>query len=170
MAVPQSKPELLAAITGNYDKLARELATVPPERALEKSLEGHAKGTSMSVHDLAAYLVGWGELVLKWHALRGAGRDVDFPESGFKWNELGRLAQKFYHDYEGLPFPDLLRRLEQNSRQIVALVQSHSDGELYHEPWYEQWTMGRMIQFNTASPYANARARLRQWKKERGLT
>lgn len=170
MAVPQSKPELLAAITGNYEKLAREFAAVPAERTLEKSLEGHAQGTSMSVHDLAAYLLGWGELVRKWHALRGAEQPVDFPESGFKWNELGRLAQKFYRDYDAIPYPELLQRLEQNSRQIVSLVQSHSDTELYHAPWYEQCTMGRMIQFNTASPYTNACARLRKWKKEQGLT
>ncbi|MBN9450252.1 MAG: ClbS/DfsB family four-helix bundle protein, partial [Bosea sp.] len=29
--------------------------------------------------------------------------------------------------------------------------------------------MGRMIQFNTASPYANAQARLRKWLKAKNL-
>jgi hypothetical protein len=33
---------------------------------------------------------------------------------------------------------------------------------LYGRGWYETWTMGRMIQFNTSSPYANARGRLRK--------
>ncbi|MFQ1064874.1 ClbS/DfsB family four-helix bundle protein [Bordetella trematum] len=28
---------------------------------------------------------------------------------------------------------------------------------------------GRMIQFNTSSPYANARVRLRKWKKANGI-
>ncbi|WP_353959734.1 ClbS/DfsB family four-helix bundle protein [Corynebacterium atrinae] len=25
------------------------------------------------------------------------------------------------------------------------------------QPWYGKWTMGRMISFNTSSPYADAR-------------
>ncbi|WP_341476959.1 ClbS/DfsB family four-helix bundle protein [Sphingomonas oleivorans] len=31
--------------------------------------------------------------------------------------------------------------------------------------WYGKWTMERMIQFNTSSPYDNAGGRLRKWKK-----
>ncbi|EQB9714967.1 ClbS/DfsB family four-helix bundle protein, partial [Yersinia enterocolitica] len=34
----------------------------------------------------------------------------------------------------------------------------------------EKWTMGRMIQFNTASPYANARGRLRKWLKTKDMS
>ena len=41
--------------------------------------------------------------------------------------------------------------------------------DLYGKPWYEAYTLGRMIQFNTASPFDNARKRLRRWKKEKGL-
>ncbi|MBU1306921.1 MAG: ClbS/DfsB family four-helix bundle protein [Alphaproteobacteria bacterium] len=169
MAIPQSKAELLTAITDNYGKLAADLASIPADRAREATLEGHSTGTQMSVHDLAAYLLGWGELVCKWHAKRLANAPVDFPETGFKWNELGRLAQKFYADYASLTYPELLGRLERNRAEIVALIDAHSDAELYGEPWYEKWTLGRMIQFNTASPYANAHSRLRKWKKQQGL-
>lgn len=170
MSVPQTKEELLAAINGNYLKLIKDLETVPPDRALEKSLDGHASGTHMSVHDLVAYLVGWSELVLKWHAGRKARVPVDFPETGFKWNELGRLAQKFYRDYETIPFPELLQKLAESKRQIVQLVEGYDNAELYGMPWYEKWTMGRMIQFNTSSPYSNARNRLRKWKRLQVIT
>src|SRR5690606_18249190 len=99
MPVPQNKTELLFAIEQNYARLAADLARVPPGLANEKTLVGHAKDTTMSVHDLVAYLVGWNELVLKWHAAMRAGVPVDFPETGYKWNDLGRLAEKFYADY-----------------------------------------------------------------------
>ena len=98
MAIPANKGELLRAITDNYAKLSAELATIPVELTDAKELDGHAKDTPMSVSDLVAYLVGWGRLVLKWNDRRSRGLDVDFPETGFKWNELGRLAQKFYAD------------------------------------------------------------------------
>ncbi|MFE3838233.1 ClbS/DfsB family four-helix bundle protein [Pseudogemmobacter sonorensis] len=34
------------------------------------------------------------------------------------------------------------------------------------QPWYGKWTKGRMIQFNSTSPYANARGRIRKWLRD----
>jgi len=84
MAVPTNKTELAAAIITNYEKLRKELINLPGERASEKQLEGHAKGTLMSVNNLLSYLVGWGELVLKWIEKKGHNETVDFPETGYK--------------------------------------------------------------------------------------
>ena len=165
MAVPQNKSELLDAINKTYARLSADLRALPTDRTGERTLEGHVKDTLMSVHDLAAYLLGWNELVLKWCHAKASGLIVDFPETGYKWNELGRLAQKFYADYAALPYPELLDRLDAAKADIVALVENNSNEALYGGPWYEQWTLGRMIQFNTASPYTNARARLRNWLK-----
>lgn len=169
MAVPANKDALLEAIDDAYAKLMREFASIPVDRTGEKTLEGHAQGTRMSVHDLVAYLTGWNELVLKWHARRAAGEPVDFPEAGYKWNQLGALAQKFYADYDDLAFEPLLARFAQAKGRIVDLIERHDDATLYGTPWYESYTMGRMIQFNTSSPYANARGRLRAWKKANGI-
>lgn len=165
MAVPANKQELLAAIETNYARLALDLRRVSPEQSALKTMEGHAKGTLMSVHDLVAYLVGWNELVLKWCERRDQGLSVDFPETSFKWNELGKLAAKFYSDYEDVPFSELLSRLESAKNALVALITARTDAELYAVEWYEKYTLGRMIQFNTSSPYANARGRLRKWLK-----
>lgn len=165
MGIPQDKAELLLAIDTNFGKLSKALQAVPENRAQELAIEGHNKGTSMSVANLVAYLIGWNELVIKWIERDAAGLPVDFPETGFKWNELGRLAQKFYRDYEGLAYPALLARLMAARTRIVELIVTRSDDELYGRPWYEQWTLGRMIQLNTASPYHNANGRLRKWLK-----
>ncbi|MGI1213336.1 ClbS/DfsB family four-helix bundle protein [Escherichia coli] len=37
-------------------------------------------------------------------------------------------------------------------------------------PWFKKWTMGRMISFNTSSPYANANGRLRKWAKNNNIS
>ena len=165
MAVPTNKQELLEAIETNYARLLLDLARVPPERTTQKTMDGHAKGTMMSVHNLVSYLVGWNELVLKWCERYNKGLVVDFPETGFRWNELGALASKFYQDYETLPFETLLSRFDSAKNALVALIEARSDAELYAVAWYEKYTLGRMIQFNTSSPYANARGRLRKWLK-----
>jgi hypothetical protein len=119
----------------------------------------------MSVHNLLSYLVGWGELVLKWIDRREAEEEVDFPETGFKWNELGRLAQKFYSDYEDMDFDALRNRLDKVAAEILFVIEKKSNVELYEQNWYMQFTLGRMIQLNTSSPYRNARSRLQVWKK-----
>lgn len=170
MAVPQNKDELLKAINSNFDKLLKDLRNVPLSMVDERSMEGHAKGTEMSFANLAAYLVGWNELVLKWLGRDAASEPIDFPETGFNWNELGRLAEKFYHDYQAVPYPQLLDRLEAAKGRIVSEVETRRDDDLYGRPWYEKWTMGRMIQFNTSSPYANARGRLRKWLKTKSMS
>ena len=169
MAVPQTRQELLDAVRASYDKLVLDLAGIPSGRAADATLEGHVRGTRMSVANLLAYLIGWNLLVLKWCDARAAGLPVDFPDTGFKWNELGRLAQKFYADHAGVDYPTLLRRFAQVHERIVALIAAGTDASLYGAPWYDKYTLGRMIQLNTASPYANARLRVRKWKKAEGL-
>ncbi len=165
MAVPKNKEELIFEIENNYSKLKKDLETIPTELTKEKELEGHAKDTKMSISDLVAYLIGWGELVLKWNRKKEYGEIVDFPETGYKWNELGKLAQKFYLDYENIDYPELLNKLEKTVDKIQKLIENNTNEELYGKPWYDKWTKGKMIQFNTSSPYKNARSRVRKWKR-----
>ena len=136
MAVPQNKQELLDAIRTTYQKLMVDLTSVPTEHAREATLEGHAQGTQMSVSDLVAYLIGWNLLVLKWCDGKAKGLPVDFPETGYKWNELGKLAQKFYADHAGVAYADLLRLFADVHARIVALVEQENDASLYGVPWY----------------------------------
>ena len=83
MAVPVNKEELQNAITTNYNKLKKELEGIPVELTAISNLEGQVKDTTMSINNLVSYLIGWGELVLKWKKwLRGrllsAGNQPDF--------------------------------------------------------------------------------------------
>ncbi|WP_054285884.1 ClbS/DfsB family four-helix bundle protein [Gulbenkiania mobilis] len=162
MAIPDDRRSLLAAMQTNYLHLTHQLKSVPAERARSACVAGHMQGSLISAADLVAYLIGWGQLVLKWEAAWQTGEAVDFPETGYRWNNLGALARKFYRDGEGLPWPALLERLAETHAALVALVERHDDRTLYGAPWYGKHTLGRMVQLNTAAPYANARARLRK--------
>ena len=167
MPIPKSREELIDAIETNFERLAKDLGTVPAQETNEATLERHAKGTMMSVHNLVSYLLGWNNLVLKWIEKDAKGELIDFPETGFKWNQLGALAQKFYADFDAVPFDQLLKDLEIAKQKIVDFISSQTDEQLYGAPWHGKHTMGRMIQFNTSSPYANARTRLRKWKRQK---
>ncbi|EDM37867.1 hypothetical protein PBAL39_15619 [Pedobacter sp. BAL39] len=165
MGIPGTKEALLAEINRTYFLLKSELSLITPNQSLRLDLEGHGKGTVMSVHNLVSYLVGWGELVLRWWDLRSQDMPCDFPETGYKWNELGRLAQKFYKDYQVLDYDVLLLKLDDTVAKLLHLVEALDDHELYGRPFLDKWTIGRLIQFNSSSPYKNARIRLRKWKR-----
>ncbi|WP_317665098.1 MULTISPECIES: ClbS/DfsB family four-helix bundle protein [unclassified Sphingobacterium] len=123
MAIPTTKDELLQAIRTNYSKLVCELSDIPVDQTNLLILQGHAKGTVMSINNLISYLIGWGELVLKWNKKSEDDKEVDFPETGFKWNELGKLAQKFYQDYAHLDFTTLCAKLDQTVLTIMELLE-----------------------------------------------
>lgn len=169
MAIPKDKDELLKAIVDNYNKLTNELTSIPFELTEIKQLDGHSKNTFMSINDLVAYLVGWGQLVLKWNNKKSKGLEVDFPETGYKWNDLGRLAQKFYKDYEKDDFKTLNSKLDKTTIEILKLVENKTNNELFETVWYGKWTLGKMIQLNTSSPFKNAKDRIRKWKKTKQL-
>ena len=94
-----------------------------------------------------------------------SAKTIDFPETGYKWNQLGQLAQKFYQDYSDLNYALLIKRLSLSKTRMVELIETKTNAELYEKSWYNQWTLGRMIQLNTASPYLNAKNRVSKWLK-----
>jgi hypothetical protein len=142
-----------------------DLERINEDNSEIKTLEWQVANTKVSVNDLISYLIWWWELVLKWNKKVELWEDVVFPEVWYKWNELWKLAIKFYWDYEGLNFSELVIKLKENNSEIIKLIKSKSPSELYWVWWYWKWTLGRMIQFNTSSPYKNIRTRIRKWLK-----
>ncbi len=73
------------------------------------------------------------------------------------------LAEHFHRDWT---YPDLLNELELTIQKVLSLVTTLSNHELYEVDWYEKWTLGRMIQFNTSSPMKNIRTKVRRFNKQ----
>ena len=170
MPIPTSKTELLEAIEDRFTKLEKALDAIPLEISDEKSMEGHAKKTLMSPNNLVSYLIGWNELVLKWLDHDDNGRTVEFPEVGYKWNQLGSLAQKFYSDYSEQRFDENRQHLICVKDRLISEISKKTNEELYGVPWHGKWTKGRMIQFNSSSPYENAKNRIRKWLKQKAIS
>ena len=84
----------------------------------------------MNAHNLVSYLVGWNRLVLKWIDLDAEGVVIDFPETGFQWNQLGPLARKFYSDYEDIAFDQLLNEFKNAKQEIVSFILNQTDEHL----------------------------------------
>lgn len=164
-SVPKNKIELQKAITLAFDKILADYLSIPAEVSRKIGVAGNVKGTEISVSDTIAYLIGWGKLVLKWYALKSNNEAVNFPETGYKWNELGQLAQSFHSQYHEWTYKNLLMEFEITTACILVLIESLDNKKLYDESWYKHYTLGKMIQFNTSSAMINMRAKVRKFKK-----
>ncbi len=165
-SVPKDKQQLLDAINTIFPKLMADYRAVPVDSSRICAIDGNVKGTKVSVCDTVAYLIGWATLVLKWHRLTAQNHNVDFPETGYKWNQLGLLAQHFQSNYRDWSYDALLIELEATIAEVNGLIDNQSDDELYGNAWYEKHTLGRMIQFNTSSPMKNVRSKVRRFIRE----
>ncbi|MCG8312922.1 MAG: ClbS/DfsB family four-helix bundle protein [Pseudomonadales bacterium] len=165
-SIPKNKDELVQAIQEALDKLLIEYADIPEKYSREIGVEGNIKNTEISICDTIAYLIGWGKLVLKWYERKSKNLQVDFPETGYKWNELGQLAGHFHSQYQSWSYEKLLLELQATTEKILRLIDSLSNEELYAKNWYEKYSLGRMIQFNTSSPMKNMRTKIRKFKKQ----
>ncbi|MEL6815675.1 MAG: ClbS/DfsB family four-helix bundle protein [Cyanobacteria bacterium J06598_3] len=166
-SIPKNKQELAQAIQTAFEKLLVDYSEIPEGFSREIGVAGNVKGTEISVCDTVAYLIGWGKLVLKWYELRSKNLEVDFPETGYQWNELGKLASHFHAQYQSWPYEKLLLAFQSTTNQILRLIDSLSNDELYGQNWYKTYTLGRMIQLNTSSPMKNIRTKVRKFKKQR---
>lgn len=95
-------------------------------------------------------------LVLSWLKRDDDGLPGDFPETGYGWNQLGPLAQKFYADYHRLAWTDLLSTLTHAKDDLLRGTAARIDQERHGALWYGTYAKGRMIRFNSAAPYVNA--------------
>ncbi|MDD1781071.1 ClbS/DfsB family four-helix bundle protein [Enterovibrio sp. ZSDZ35] len=169
MSIPATKLELEVAIQDAFSKLEKDYASIPADCTRLLKVEGNIKDTQISVCDTLAYLIGWGHLVMKWHSRKQAGETVDFPETGFRWNQLGELAVHFHQTYRDWSYDALLEEWRKVVTDILVMIASENDASLYVKPWYKQWTLGRMIQFNTSSPMKNMRTKVRRFKKSHAI-
>lgn len=136
----------------------------------EQVLSGQVKGTMMSPHQLASYLLGWATTVLEWgNVYRQTYTVPTIITTGY-----GAVAQKFYAQYADIAYSAVLTKLHETVVAIEQLIEQTSEDDLYHIVWYQtktsgrEYTMGRIIELNTVAPLRNARGRLRRVMKERG--
>lgn len=164
MPIPSSKKELSETLTVEFKKLMDELQTIPSALTREKSIEG-----KISVCDCLAYQIGWGRLLINWYQTGKKEQMPVLPCEGYRWNQLGALAEHFYRTHHKDSYNKLMTEFTTVYKNIQQIISENSDKELYSLGVYnwtgDKWPLGRYINVNTSSPYKSARAKIRAWKK-----
>ncbi|MDG5790151.1 ClbS/DfsB family four-helix bundle protein [Evansella sp. AB-P1] len=125
---------------------------------------------------MVAYQLGWINLILSWEQDNKDGKNVITPTPNYKWNNLGELYQSFYDKYAEYSLETLIEIFNHDVNEIIQLVESYNDKELFEQggrQWAtstpSSWPIWKWIHINTVAPFKTFRAKVRKWKKIRGI-
>jgi hypothetical protein len=168
MPIPTSKEELLSNLYEAYRKLDSEFDAVSIQMERHPGIEGN-----ISCCDVLAYQIGWAKLPMGWDGSELKGRSPVMPAKGYKWNQLGSLAESFYEKNAEKSLKMLRAEFKNVFTKLIKWVESFSDTELFdlhQRQWAgEKWAVVKWVQVNTIAPYRSARTKVRRWKKENGI-
>jgi hypothetical protein len=119
-----SKQNLLAKISAGRDEFETTLARVPEQETQTPILHD-----GWSVQDVLGHLVFWEESVVSRLNILRAGQRPD-PVV-----DIDALNAQILADFHRLPLDEVRRREREAYRQILAMVESATDEELF-EPGY----------------------------------
>lgn len=166
MRTYKNKQELIAEIKKRYEKYEEEFEQVP-ETLKDKRIEEVDKTPSENL----SYQLGWVNLILQWEKEEQAGKTVETPAPGYKWNNLGGLYQSFYEKYGQYSIAEQRVMLSESVNELYIWLESLSDEELF-EPGQRNWAttkamwpVYKWVHINTVAPFTNFRTKIRKWKK-----
>jgi hypothetical protein len=165
MPIPTKKAELLESLRQAYTKLDSEFDAVNPEYEKQKGIEGN-----ISCCDVVSYQIGWTNLLMDWEQQELESKVPEMPAKGFKWNQLGELAQSFYEKNSKKSLKELRVEFNEIYKELVTWIESLTEQEIF-EPhqrgWTgDKWAIAKWVQVNSIAPYRSARTKIRRWKKE----
>jgi len=168
MPLPTSKKELLNNLYDAFEKLDGEFDSIPSQMERKQEIEGN-----ISCCDILAYQIGWANLLLGWDHSESNGKAPAMPAEGYKWNQLGKLAQSFYEKNLAKNLKELRAEFGKAFNELIEWVKSFPEEELFglhQRRWAgEKWAVVKWIQVNTVAPYRSARTKVRRWKRENGI-
>ncbi|RKJ50830.1 DfsB family protein [Butyricicoccus sp. 1XD8-22] len=166
-----NKQTLINEITKRAKLFINEFRTV---NNLDKDIL--VNGVDRTPSQMIAYQLGWINLILSWEQDNKEGKEVITPTPDYKWNNLGGLYQSFYDRYADDSIEMLINMFEQNVNNIIQLVESYNDTELFEQggrQWAtttpSNWPIWKWIHINTVAPFKSFRAKIRKWKRMRGI-
>lgn len=157
MPAATNKTELLDVMALEYDNLIKTLDTIDTHTALQ--------GDEASIKDTIAHRCHWIGLYLGWYAGGVAGKDVQTPASGYKWNQLKAYNAILRAQSKNTPWDTVLVEFKAAHSRLLNMLQSQDDATLYTKklyPWMNNWTLGRWAEASGSSHYRSANKYIRK--------
>jgi len=179
MTRPTTKADLVSAATDQFDKLWKMIDSMSEEEQnaafdfgedFDKK-EAHWK-RDKNLRDVLIHLYEWHQMVKGWHyegTVKGGMPAV--PGEGYTWMTLPDLNQRIWARYQDVPLADSKSMLRVSHAEIMGLIESHTDDELFSKgvyKWTKTSTLGAYFISSTSSHYEWAMTKIKLHKKTYG--
>ena len=132
-----NKTELLAAADAQFGKLWKLIDSMGPE---EQTATFGFDDRDKNLRDVLVHLYEWHQMVENWHRIgTPEGRMPDVPGKGYTWKTLPDLNLEIWKRYQNISLEDSKKMLRESHKMAIALVESHSNEELFDKGVYK-WT------------------------------
>lgn len=162
MGRPTSKPELLAAMAGEFEALFAEIDRLTPEQLMAEGACGQ-----WSVKDLLSHLDAWHRMFLSWEEQGRRGDTPAMPAPGYSWSDTPALNDAIWRRTRDDPWDDVLARFRDSHEGVRSAVDGYGDADLFTKrryPWTGTTSVGSYAVSATSSHYAWARTLIRRFR------
>lgn len=153
MPRPKTKSELLTQATDGYDRL---IGVIDSLSARELKAEFPFEHRDRCVRDVLAHLCEWQAMMLSWYEVGMAGDRPVMPAEGYAWKTTPQLNLHIWSKYQTTSLRKIRTRLEQSHGDLLQLIKSHSDVELFtkrHYHWTGTTSLGSYLTSALSSHY-----------------
>lgn len=168
MPRPTNRTELLALSEANLEKLFNLIDSLPQDSKTREYTKNELNDRDRTVADVLCHLHEWHAMMLRWYETGMSGKKPAIPAEDVTWQTLPILNRRIYEKYRGTSLEVATRLLRQSHREVMKLIQRHSDGELFTKkryPWTGTTSLGAYLVSATSSHYDWALKTIKPLKK-----
>lgn len=155
-----NKADLLSLTEKEFSKLD----TLVSELSNKMALAPHPED-AISIKDTIVHRAHWIDLFLGWYRDGKAGKEVQTPAPGYKWNQLKEYNAELRDQTRNVSWNDAKTHLTKSHKKLMRLLKSLDNKALYGPKqfdWLNNWTLGRWAEASGPSHYRSATKYIRQ--------
>jgi hypothetical protein len=151
------------SIKSEYNKLVKLISLVPKKKRYDEDIKG--TGGWISINDLIAYQIGWGNLLINWYEMGISGKNPEMPGDGFNKWDYKNLALHFYDKYYYKSNNKYDKIFFETVTTIIEIADEADNNNQLNIPGFWDWTvlksgkvwpLSKWIIINTVAPYKKA--------------
>ncbi|MDR0849196.1 MAG: ClbS/DfsB family four-helix bundle protein [Propionibacteriaceae bacterium] len=162
MSRPTTRQQLLDAAASGYDDLMTMAASLPDD---VKEGPFSFEDRDRNLRDVLVHLTKWHDMMLRWYADGMSGTKPVMPAPGYTWKTTAALNAVIWENAQDVPLAQAIADLAQSHQQVLALIEGHTDEELFtkkYYPWTGTTSLGSYLVSSTSSHYDWAITKLRK--------
>jgi hypothetical protein len=156
MPRPTNKKELFELAETNFNKLLDFIDGLPEDIKTKTYKNDELNDRDKTVSDVICHLHEWHLMMANWYKIGMSGRKPVIPAEDVTWQTLPVLNRRIWEKHRGTELKKAITLFKKSHKDQMALIQKHSDDELFTKKKYE-WTgttsLGAYLISSTSSHY-----------------